>query len=143
MSKDRKNQRPTIVPDHESIVRRHCSESRGQSYVAFRSLGEAKECPDGVMILQGDWGGQIYVVCPVRMVTCSQAALDDLLQELDKIAWNCNDGEGASVYFERAALGYGIAGGMGGGYAIDGIWIHQEFVDKNMGDRIRGVILGQ
>jgi hypothetical protein len=57
-----------ILPDHESGVRRLVSDAQGLSYHPLHSLAEAKSFPDGVVILEGDDGGQIYVVCPASVV---------------------------------------------------------------------------
>jgi len=135
------NEQPTEIPDYESPVRRLFSDAHGLPYHPLRSLDEAKACPDGVVVLEGDWGGQIYVVCPARMVACSAATLNGLLQDLDAIAWACNEGEGARVYFQRATQATGIAGGMGGGLVTDDIWIHPKLREK--AENIRRVILGE
>ena len=66
--------------------------AEGRSYVAFASLAEAKADPDGVVILEGDDGGQIYVVARAEDVSCSPAALDQLLRDLDLINWEGNEG---------------------------------------------------
>ncbi len=137
------NEHPAEIPDHESPVRRLFSDAHGLPYYPLRSLEEAKGCPDGVVVLEGDWGGQIYVVCPARMVACEEATLNRLLEDLDRLAWDCNDGAGARVYFERASTGSGVAGGMGGGRVTGDIWVHSEFQSLNLADDIRKVIRGE
>ena len=77
------DEKPAEIPDHESPVRRVISDAHGLPYYPLRSLDEAKACADGVVILEGDWGGQIYVVCPARMVACEAATLQQLLEDLD------------------------------------------------------------
>lgn len=137
------NEQPAEIPNHESPVRRMISDAHGLVYHPLRLLDEAKASADGVVILEGDWGGQIYVVCPAGMVACDAATLRHLLQDLDAIAWDCNEGEGARVYFERTSPGRGVAGGMGGGEVTGDIWVHAEFREKPLADNIRQVILGE
>jgi hypothetical protein len=52
-----------LDPDERPLGRLQ-AESLGPAYVPLKSLEEAKAAPDGVAILQGDDGGQIYLVCP-------------------------------------------------------------------------------
>lgn len=58
-------------------------------FVPLPSLADARDVPDGVVILEGDYGGQIYVVAPAARVACSEGALQLLLRDLDDIAWPC------------------------------------------------------
>jgi hypothetical protein len=132
---------PATVPEQESAVRRMIAEARGLPFHPLSSLKQAQSQPDGVAILEGDWGGQIYVVCPAPLIHCSEAALGRLLRDLDKIAWECNDGEGAALFYERRPPGSGVAGGMGGGRVTDDLWVHKEFVDLGLADKIREVIV--
>src|SRR3954471_12629619 len=112
------------LPDHESGVRRMKSDASGTAYVAFESLELARRDPDGVVVLEGDYGGQIYVVARVADIRCTEKALADLLSDLDDHAWR--DPAGARVLFERHGVGEGIAGGMGGGVVSDPVWVHPK-----------------
>jgi hypothetical protein len=112
-------------------------------YRALTSLDEAQSYSDGVVILEGDDGGQVYVVSPAAMVRCSDEALEDLLRDLDKIAWPHNPPDMARVFFERHEVGEPIWGGMGGATVIADIWIHPEFVEAGLQGAIRAVIEGQ
>jgi len=98
------------------------------------------------LVLEGDWGGQIYLTVPWSQVG-PKARIEQLLEELDKKAWDCNRGEGASfrLYSPEAALAQfvsegneldelteiefrsGVPGGMGGGELHDHLWTHGEF----------------
>jgi hypothetical protein len=89
------------IPEHESPVRRMMADAHGTPFHPLRTLDEAQQHDDGVAILQGDWGGQIYAVIPVRMIRCSTNTLQQLLLDLDTEAWSCNENEGASIYYER------------------------------------------
>ena len=80
-----------------------------------------------VMVLEGDYGGQVYLtVCHSHLGPNAQ--LETLLERLDRIAWPSNEGQGARCYREVAALDERIPGGMGGGPVYgDAVWLHPEF----------------
>ena len=114
--------------EHESALRKLMALAEGRPYVAFASLAETKADPDGVVILEGDDGGQIYVVARAEQVSCSPAALDQLLRDLDLINWEGNEEDSARVVFERKAIGTGIAGGMGGAVVTRDVWVHPTLI---------------
>jgi hypothetical protein len=89
----------------------------------FARLPRHRQCPT-VVVLEGDHGGQVYVVAPAREVRCSEEALIQLLADIDGGEWN--DEDGARVYYERHALGAGISGGTGGGVVSAEIWVHPK-----------------
>jgi hypothetical protein len=120
-------------------VRRLISDATGEPYVALSTLAEAKAAPDGVVILEGDYGGQIYVVARAIHVQCSDRSLQQLLSDLDKREW-C-DPEGAYIYFERRAVGEGVAGGMGGGEVTERVWVHPRL--SALASMIEDVLLGR
>jgi len=64
------------------------ADAEGISYTAFKTLSEAQLEPEGVVILEGDDGGQIFVVCPAHKVQCSQQTLKRLLLDLDAKTWD-------------------------------------------------------
>lgn len=105
------------------------SETAGVAYQPLSTLGEAKEFEDGIVILQGDDGGQIYVVIKATDVKCSTETLETLLVDLDKIAWPGNDANARHIYYERRSLGSTIAGEMGGGCVSEAPWIHKNFAE--------------
>jgi len=115
---------PPQLPSHESAVRRLMAEATGASYQALESLAEAQAAPDGVVILEGDDGGQVYLTVPARLVRCSEQTLATLLADLDAHAWQ--DLDSARVFYERRAIGAGVGGGIGGGHVVDGVWIHPD-----------------
>jgi len=131
---------PHEISEHESPVRRMMADASGTPFHPLRTLEDARQHDDGVAILQGDWGGQVYAVIPARTIYCSIDKLQRLLLDLDTEAWSCNDNEGASIYFERKPSGTGVAGGMGGGASTGGLWIHPEF--DEIAEQIRRVITG-
>ena len=108
----------------------------------FESLDEAKKTSNGVAVLAGDNGGQIYLTCPVKYVKCTEDVLKKLLSEIDDIEWGCNEGWGAKVDYRRANAGDGIIGGIGGGVVEDGLWIHPDIVNDKK-ELIKKVIDGE
>jgi hypothetical protein len=130
------------IEEHESILRRMVSEAHGTPYCPLRSVDEAKAASDGVVVLEGDWGGQIYAVFPASLMRCGEDVLQQLLKDLDAIAWPCNEGEGAGVFYERLPSGAVVSGGMGGGIVVDGVWVHKEFRRLGLTTAIREVIAG-
>lgn len=128
--------------DHESALRKLMAMAEGRSYVAFSSLDDAKADPNGVVILEGDDGGQIYVVVRAAQVSCTPAALDQLLRDLDVISWEGNEEDSARVIFEPRAVGSRIAGGMGGAVVTREAWAHPELIQLGLDDEIRTVLRG-
>jgi hypothetical protein len=114
------------------------ADATGRPYQAFRTLAEAQADPDGVVVFEGDDGGQVYLVCPARAVHCSEEALRFLLKEIDSRQWN--DPSAARIYFERLPVGSPVPGGMGGGRVTDGLWLHPRLRDG--ADAIGNVLRG-
>jgi hypothetical protein len=120
-----------VLPEHESGIRRMTADSQGRQYRTFRSLDEAKSSPNSIAVFEGDYGGQIYVIARVSVISCSEQVLISLLSELDRLEWK--DPQGTGLYFEEAEIGQPISGGMGGGIVTEGVWIHprlQQYSSK-------------
>lgn len=132
-----------ILPEHESGVRRMVSDAWNLPYQPLRSFDEAKSFPDGLVILEGDDGGQIYVVSRASLVNCPAETLKDLLRDLDAIAWPGNDPNSARVVYERLAVGETVFGSMGGAVVSDDVWVHDTFCELELDAAIRDVILGK
>jgi len=98
------------------------ADAAGHDYRALRTLAEAQADPAGVVVFEGDDGGQIYLVCPAAAVCCSEDGLRALLQDVDRLEWN--DAGSARVYFESLPVGSPVPGGMGGGRVVNGLWVH-------------------
>jgi hypothetical protein len=140
MTDDDKVFAPETIPDHERSLGRMLCETAGHTFFPLKSLHEAKSYEDGVVILQGDDGGQIYVVCVAAQVACSEQNLEMLLRDLDEIAWPGNDPDACHIYYERRAVGASVAGGMGGAAVTAAPWIHPDFVELGLAPMIREVI---
>ncbi len=107
----------------------------------FNSLEEARKASDGYVLMVGDWGGQIYLTCPVKYLKCDEAVLDELLLKIDELEWGCNEGEGAEIRYGRAKPGDGACGGMGGGIAEDGLWVHPDLPPESV-ELIKKTLIG-
>jgi hypothetical protein len=112
------------------------------SHPRFDSLAEARRAPGAVVILEGDWGGQIYLTAQARHLSCSHEALVQLLADLDSVAWESNRGEGTDLRFEERAVGSVILGGMGGGVVVDGVWMHEQFEELGLAPTVLQVLSG-
>jgi len=132
-----------VVPAHESAVRRLAADAAGRPYRALRTLVEAQAADDGVVVLEGDLGGQIYAVFPSSVVRCSEQVLRELVRDLDAHARPFPDGDATDVYFERHRLGEAIAGGAGGGVVLPGGWVQDELVQAGIEAAIVDVVMGR
>ena len=81
---------------------------------------------DKWLVLEGDWGGQIYLTVPLAWVQATEQEIRDLLCAVDAACWACNRGEGAAAYVHQGNAGDGIPGGMGGGIVLNGLWLTEE-----------------
>jgi len=103
----------------------------------------SKKAKNGTLIMEGDWGGQIYLICPMKYIQCSEDDLNRLLEKIDQLCWSCNENDGASLNFKRKNPGDGVIGGMGGGTVVDGLWVHPEIDKKKLIDRIWDILQGR
>ena len=131
---------PESVRIHERPLGGFMAAAHGAAFHPLRSLSEAKAAHDGTVILEGDHGGQVYVVARAAYLQCDESALEQLLADLDALVWN--DPDSRRIYFERLPVGSGVPGGMGGGQVTESIWIHPEFNDKGLAPAIEGVLRG-
>jgi hypothetical protein len=99
-----------------------------EHYVAFQTLDEARQHLHAVVIMTGDYGGQVYLTCPVSKVCCSEGALRELLNAL---AW-LDRRNGEQLTYEVTPVGAGVSGGQGGGEVITGVWLHSWFDGTNL-----------
>lgn len=100
----------------ESPLRQMMAEAGAASYHPLPSLVAAQADPHGIVVFEGDDGGQIYVVSPAGDIVCSEEKLQQMLVDLDEIEWPENqDPSMRRIYFESRAPGEIIPGGTGGG----------------------------
>lgn len=131
------------ISSYESSTRKMMAHALAEEYIAYPSLDEARDDDDAVLILEAARGEQIYLTCNIRYVACLEAALAQLLVDLDRVAWSGGDPTDARVLYERHRPGTVLAGGTGGGRVTDSLWIHQQFERFGLIDRIGMVIAGK
>jgi hypothetical protein len=119
------------------------ADAAGAGYRALRTLAEAREVDDGVVVVEGDLGGQIYAVFPAALVGCDEERLTTLARDIDRWARPAAGGEGAAVYFERHRPGAIIGGGAGGGVVLPGGWVHDELVQAGVEHEVVDVVAGR
>lgn len=105
------------------------------------SLEQARKCDGYAAILRGDYGGQVYLTCPVSRICCDDATLLRLLRDIDDLQWE--DADGISVWFLYAPPGAPVVGGMQGGAVVEGLWIHSDLEDLGVSGAIENVINGK
>ena len=127
------------LPAGADGLRLMMAESQGQSYKYFSTLSQAI-ANKAIVILQGDYAGQIYLTCPAEKVKCSEADLQLLLEYLDAKAWK--DLNAAGIFYESYPGDRTVSGGMGGGLVINGVWLHSRFVDMGIKDSVESFIVG-
>jgi hypothetical protein len=130
-----------LIPRGCSPIRFAMSQVCNIEYKPIEDSEEALNTQDAILIMEGDWGGQIYLTCPVRLVHCSEEALENLLTDLDDIAWDCNEGKGTGIYYEVRKPDEWLSAGMGGGFVSDTLWVYPEF--DNLIEEIKDVIEGK
>jgi len=130
-----------VIPEGVSGCRYMYHLTEGTDFKPLTSFEEAKKCDDAYLIMEGDYGGQIYLSVPLNQVGCKYQVLEKLLLEVDSREWSCNKGEGSGIYFERMEPGTGIPGGMGGGIALDGLWVHEDL--EGLKERINRILNGE
>ena len=118
-----------VIPGHHSPVNHIMAETSGEKYQPLQTLEEARVVSDGVVILEGDWGGSIFATCPVKYIKATHQEIETLCQSLEASFFPTNikhHGGGWGVFYQRKSPGDGVWGGMGGGLVIDGLWIHAK-----------------
>ncbi|MDH4230814.1 MAG: hypothetical protein OEW04_02165 [Nitrospirota bacterium] len=126
------------LPPQQSGVRRMMADAAGRSYQSFKTLSEAQHHDNTVAVFEGDYGGQIYLVCPILLIKCDETKLQQLLKDIDSYCWN--DPDGGNIYYEQKPESGLISGGMGGGIATTDLWIHDELRKLRLKEDIEDVL---
>ena len=121
---------PTPTQEHESTLRLMVAHAQGHAYRSLRSLAEAREVTDATLVFEGDYGGTIYLTCPVWQIACSEATLRSLLEDIDARYWR--EPNGAGLYFEVFPVGRRVPGGVGGGLVLEDVWVHPRLDQKGI-----------
>jgi 3-methyladenine DNA glycosylase AlkD len=145
-TKHNTNKEPTaneLPPPEEymSDMRYIVHHAKGEPFNPLPDYANAKEAEHGCVIIEGDYGGQIYLTCPMKYVKCSHDELVTLAHDLDRLYWD--DDNGCNVYYEEYESPHGISGSMGGGNLIDGLWLHPDFDGIQVKNRVLAVINGE
>lgn len=109
------------------------------------TFAQAKDAEDGVVILEADWGGRLLVVARAAVVACDEAALAQLLLDLDKWCLPEDELKGIQLIFGTAPLG-GYVGRLptpDEGHVIEDVWVHPELVQAGLEQAVREVISGK
>ncbi len=92
------------------------------------------------LVMEGDWGGQIFMTVPMSLVG-SNAKPHKLLKYFNRAAWRCDwKHEGISCAIYIGDIGDGVAGGMGGGELTAEIWLHPEFAGESWQKLVRQLL---
>src|SRR5258708_3195694 len=129
------------LPEHHNGLRSMMADASGDAYVAFETFAAALDHSDSVVIFEGDYGGTIYLTSPVCDVACGEGTLKQLLFDIDARCWS--DRRGARMTYEVVPVGAGVAGGMGGGQVVDGLWLHPRVEALGMREDIQQVLDGR
>jgi hypothetical protein len=125
-------------PEPKSSVRELIASAGEEMHIAYPSLADAKKYREAVAILEGDSGGQIYVVARADLIRCEESVLEQLLFDLDAIEWSAP--EDCAIHYEAAKPGEVIPGGMGGAIATESVWVHPRLAALE--SAIRAVLEG-
>jgi hypothetical protein len=132
-----------LLRSHQSAARTFLAESKGRVYRSFRTLAEARDAPVAAVIVEGDYGGQIFATCPASLVACTEERVRRLAEELETRVNATTYAGSAQVLFEPIPIGGGVAGGMGGGGVIDGVWVHEEIRQLGWAEDVEAILLGR
>ena len=115
---------------------------KGEEYAPVGTLEEAKDIEDGYLIMDGDYGGQIYLTIPARLVESDMSVLQHLLVDIDSFEFSNPDT--ASLHFERYSPRSSVVGGKGGGRILKGLWIHPSLIAAGLNaDGVKDVLAGR
>jgi hypothetical protein len=117
------------------------AEASGGDYIALETFEAARNRPDSILIFEGDDGGTIYLTVPMYNVACSEGGLKQLLSDIDAMCWA--DIRMARMVYEVLPIGGTVAGGMGGGRVVDGLWLHPKVAKLGVRQDIEQVLHGQ
>jgi hypothetical protein len=109
------------------------------------SLEEARRAPDGYVVVDGEFGGICYLVCPASMVRCNEESLRLLANDLEGAIFP-GDTSGAMVQYPRLAPDEELsdyAMGEEPGIALRTLWLPKWLSDAGLTGRIQQVLAGQ
>ncbi len=131
------------MTDSEKTAKPVCFYPSSDTTLSDRERFAIEDATGYWLVLEGDWGGQIYLTVPLALVG-PNARIFDLLHEIDGREWASNEEDGATAlaHSPEAAIermrSYGADedfilemqsesghydGGCGGGDLTDGLWL--------------------
>jgi hypothetical protein len=140
----RKRRQADVIRDVEAWRRDEPASNgaaAGAWYVTLGSLEEARTMDHTAVILRGGGDRLVYLTAPVKYVGCDGATLVALLHAIDALEHRRIDE--ASVRFELAPIGSGVAGGTDGGSVIEGVWLHPRLAERGILPLVSEVVTGQ
>ena len=109
------------------------------------SLEEAKQATDGYVLLEGDYGGICYLVCPANLVVCDERTLRLLANDLEDAIFP-SDTQGANVRYERLVADERLSGfamGEETGIALNTLWLPRWLSEAELRGRIQQILAGE
>lgn len=74
--------------------------------------------------MAGDWGGVVYLTCPLSLVRCSEEAQRRLHAELEKLSGDEPEGRGMGIDEGESGAAYGH-----GGKLLENLWLDEWLAD--------------
>lgn len=120
------------IPDSNRAVDFMVTKAKGLEYKPVETLEEARNTPNAIVVLDGDYGGQVYATCQVKHLipTITHAQLEAICKQLSALEWDQEDDW--QVSYQIKAPGEGVWGGMGGGRVLDGLWMHPKLCQESI-----------
>ena len=109
------------------------------------SLEEARRATDGYVILDGEFGGICYIICPAKLVMCDEKTLRSLVHDLEDAIFP-GFTQGAKAWYARLGLNEepgGYALGEESGIALDIPWLPSWLSETGLDRRIKQVLAGE
>ena len=94
----------------------------------YSTLDEARADACTALVMEGGYGGQTYLTCPLSSVRCTLENLRQLLDELNSLAWGC---DGERLYFEHEPANGSAS-----------LWLHPDFEQLNLKSAVEQILSG-
>ncbi len=114
-----------------------------EPYKEITTLTQAHAHPDSVVLLSGDWGGHVFLVCRVRYVQCAEPALQQLLHDLNLIAWPMDRQGSTQLMYVHGDEWHGWVPDASRIQFNGRLWVDQLFVELALVPDIAAVLRGE
>lgn len=120
-----------MIPANCRAVDFMLTKANGLEYKPLNTLEEARNTTNAVVVLDGDYGGQVYATCPIKHLKpeITHAQLEAVCKQVSALEWEQEDDW--QVSYQIKEVGQGVWGGMGGGRVIDGLWMHPKLCQES------------